>query len=407
MKTLTIRRLDRYAGIPLCFALSINEKIRRLFVFKKRPGNPGKILFVKLVEQGATVLAYPAVRRAVELVGRENVYFCVFKENRPILDIMEMVLPQNIFEIRHDGLATFAADMMSFLYRARKLDIDCAIDMEFFSRASALICYLTGAKIRVGCHRYTADLPYRGDLMTHRIPYNPYIHTAHAYSLLVEAALRDPAECPMLKMPYWGLDISLPLYKPSSARRAKIRRILADICNGVPTGHIVLLNPNASDMLPIRKWGEEKFIELARRLLGSDKKLAILLTGAPSERKACEGMAAAINSARAVSLAGHTTLEELFALYCIADVLVTNDSGPGHFAALTNIKTVVMFGPETPELFGPLGTNATVIWNELACSPCVNAFNHRNTPCKDNVCMQAISVDEVFESVKRILKPRR
>ena len=50
-----------------------------------------RILFVKLVEQGSSVLACSAIRRAVELVGRENVYFLVFEENRFILDAMGLI----------------------------------------------------------------------------------------------------------------------------------------------------------------------------------------------------------------------------------------------------------------------------------------------------------------------------
>ena len=76
-------------------------------------------------------------------------------------------------------------------------------------------------------------------------------------------------------------------------------------------------------------------------------------------------------------------------LYTMADILVTNDSGPGHFASMTDIDTVVLFGPETPALYGPLG-DSHVLWNGLACSPCVDPFIHRISPCNDNVCMSSI-----------------
>ncbi|TMP94345.1 MAG: hypothetical protein E6L08_03805 [Verrucomicrobia bacterium] len=45
-----------------------------------------KILFVKFAEQGTTVLGYPAIGRAIEMVGHKNVYFIVFDDNRFILD---------------------------------------------------------------------------------------------------------------------------------------------------------------------------------------------------------------------------------------------------------------------------------------------------------------------------------
>ena len=316
---------------------------------------------------------------------------------------MGTIAPENIFEIRQESLLSFCLDMFKFLFKARTLGIDTVIDMEFFSRASALITYLSGAKIRVGCHRYSADLPYRGDLMTHKVQYNPYIHVARQYDLLVQAAMRPASECPMPKSEYSEAVQSAPLVKPAEYIFDQVRSTLQSLgVNGFSP--IVLLNPNASDLLPLRKWEAERFIELAHRLIDTDERLIVLFTGAPSEQSICEAIAAKVNSSRAVCVAGHTTLEELIALYWMADVLVTNDSGPGHFASLTDIKAVVLFGPETPLLFGPLGANATVIWKRLACSPCVSAFNHRNTPCNDNVCMKMITVNEVLEQVEGILR---
>jgi hypothetical protein len=70
-----------------------------------------RILFVKFAEQGSTVLAYPAILRAIEMVGRENVYFVVFEDNRFILDAMEIIPDGNVITIATNslfGLATGA-----------------------------------------------------------------------------------------------------------------------------------------------------------------------------------------------------------------------------------------------------------------------------------------------------------
>jgi ADP-heptose:LPS heptosyltransferase len=85
---------------------------------------------------------------------------------------------------------------------------------------------------------------------------------------------------------------------------------------------------------------------------------------------------------------------------------VTNDSGPAHFAALTSVDVVALFGPETPLLFGAPGPRSHTVWAAIACSPCVNAFNNRQTACRDNVCMKAITVDQVHLLVGRILRSR-
>lgn len=106
-----------------------------------------------------------------------------------------------------------------------------------------------------------------------------------------------------------------------------------------------------------------------------------------------------IGSPRCFSLAGKTTLRELMVLYGLADVLVTNDSGPAHFASLTTIHTVTLFGPETPHLFAAATKRNKPIWAGIVCSPCISALNNRRSSCRDNVCMQRISVDRVFAAV--------
>jgi hypothetical protein len=76
----TLQRPDRRIGVPLCAILTI---FRRIFesTGPRGPRQVRRILFVKFAEQGSTVLAYPAIRRAIEMVGRGNVYFVVFEDN--------------------------------------------------------------------------------------------------------------------------------------------------------------------------------------------------------------------------------------------------------------------------------------------------------------------------------------
>jgi ADP-heptose:LPS heptosyltransferase len=148
-------------------------------------------------------------------------------------------------------------------------------------------------------------------------------------------------------------------------------------------------------------------VELARRLLARYGDVAVAFTGATSEQEAVEALTAAVGSRRCISLAGKTTLRELLVLYGLAEVLVTNDSGPAHFATLTSIDVLVLFGPETPRLFAATSPRTHPLWAGLACSPCINAFNNRHSSCRDNVCMQRITVNQVFDEVCRIYERRR
>ena len=351
-----IGKIDRHFGKPICWLLTIVRRIGSLFS-GPYVGPVRKILFVKMIEQGATVLAYRALQTAVDKVGRENVYFWVFDENRPILDLLEIIPPENVIVVRTKSMLQLAAGMLGTLWRTRKIKFDAAVDMEFFSRASVILMFLSGAKRRVGLHRFTGEGPYRGDLLTHRVQYNPYLHVAIQYHQLVESIWIDGSQTPLLKVPTPPLN---EVYEPPQlvvrdGEVDTVRSILARL-SGMPSqGPILLLNPNASDLLPLRKWATDRFIALGQRLLAEDPDALLVITGAPSEQEPAERIAKSIATERCVSIAGHTTLRQLMVLYTIADVLVTNDSGPGHFSSMTPIDSVVLFGPETPHLFGPLG----------------------------------------------------
>jgi ADP-heptose:LPS heptosyltransferase len=185
-----------------------------------------------------------------------------------------------------------------------------------------------------------------------------------------------------------------------------IRQELGPEANGAGRW-LFLLNPNASDLLPIRKWPTENFLTLAKRILTEFEDSYELLTGAPSEHLVVQDIAALISHPRCASVAGKTSLRELFALYSVSDILVTNDSGPGHFASMTPVDSIVLFGPETPALFGPRGESSHAVWNQLGCSPCVSPTNHRLSPCDDAVCMKSITVAQVWSIMENKLKSRQ
>lgn len=400
-----MRRLDAWVGKLICLLLTFHCKVTESLSRRK----PLKsILFIKLIEQGASVLAVDAFERAIELVGYDNVYLCVFTENRPIIDVLGQVKKENVFALRNQNITVFAIDLIKMLWRARRLGISATVDLEFFSRGSAIISYLTGAKHRVGLHRYTMDGPYRGDLMTHRIAYNPYLHTAVTYRVMVDALTLPVKEVPFNKIAVNPESTKKAVFRPDPADISAVESLLAERCEGFsPHGLRIILNPNASDLMPLRKWPTDRFKKLAEQILDEYPDALVILTGAPREAAPAEKIRDEIGSKRVISVAGATTMPQLITLFGLCDVLVTNDSGPAHFASMTKIKNIVLFGPETPKLYGPIDGNPMPIWAGLACSPCINALNHRLSPCNNNLCMQVISVDEVMQKVRQSINGRQ
>ncbi|MCC7010757.1 MAG: glycosyltransferase family 9 protein [Acidobacteria bacterium] len=399
-----LQRLDRWAGVPACLVLTGWRRLVDL-VRTPPPRDPQRIVFIKLAEQGSTVLARDAISRAVARVGRDHVYFLVFEENRFILDALDLIPRDNVLTVRTASPIALLASGLARLLEIRRRRIDTCVDLEFLTRLSAVIAYLTGCRRRVGLHGFFNDGPYRGDLFTHRVLYNPHLHTSRLFTLLVMAIDADPRAFPTFDLVPPDTP-PLPRFTPGAGEHTGVRAILDAL--GVRRGdRLVLLNPNASDQLPLRRWASDNYVELAQRLVARDPDVAVAFTGAPGEAAAADALARRVGSARCVSMAGRTTLGQLLVLYDLADVLVTNDSGPGHFSALTGVDAIVLFGPETPALFAALGDRTHPLWAGIACSPCVNAYNNRQTSCRDNRCMQAITVDDVFALTTRILDARR
>lgn len=417
MQIRTMRWLDRWLGTPLCLALTAIRRLtdagRRLVGMRPRKDpalsswhRPPAVLFVKLAEMGSTVLALPAIQRLRRQAPGARLHYLCFAENRSVLDLLPGIDWAGIHTIRTTSILTFACDTVRIIWRLRRLRLDAAIDLEILTRASALLVYLSGAPVRVGFHRFAAEGLNCGDLYTHRLTYNHHLHTAGAFLALVEALAAPPGQVPMLKHPIQP-PAGLPPFEPTPAeRQALLARLVA---GGYPAGTrppLIILNTNASDLLPLRRWPMEYFLDLARRCLSDHPDAWIVLTGSPGEAARAAELERNLGAARVINMAGRTTLRELVTLYTLCDLMVTNDSGPVHFASLTRLPTVALFGPETPELYGPLNPAARTVTAGLACSPCIHVFNARESPCRDNQCMKQITVDQVYREVRALLSTR-
>jgi ADP-heptose:LPS heptosyltransferase len=398
----TMRRIDRLAGVPLCAIATLLVRLGDwLHGRTARPVR--RVLFVELSEMGSTVLASPAMRKARAQLSAE-LYFVIFKRNVGSLQLVGTISPDNIFTISDASIFALARDTLAFLLWTRRKQIDTVVDLELFSRFTALLTGLAGAARRVGFYRFHQEGLYRGEMLTHRVTYNPHIHVSKNFIALVDALLAPKATVPYTKTVIGDDQTNVEIVQASARARGDVLERIRSLAPFDPVqNRLVLINPNASELLPHRRWMPDRFAELIRRILSSYNDVVVLITGAPDEREAAERLAAQ-NAPRSASFAGHSSLIELPSLYSHATLMVTNDSGPAHFSAAVGLPTIVLFGPETPKLYQPLG-NSRAIYAGLACSPCVTAHNHRKTACTDNVCMQAISVDEVYAAVAEILSP--
>ncbi len=400
----TMRTIDHRVGVPLC---ALATPFVMLFDWIKTliagpAATPRKLLFVELSEMGSAILVDPAMRDA-QARGAE-IFFLIFKSNKASLTLLNTVPAANIFTIDASSLVSLVLDTIKFLFQARARNIDTVIDLELFSRFTALLTGLCGARRRVGYHIFHGEGLWRGNMLTHKVHYNPHIHIAKNFMALIHAAFSSKAEQPFSKVHITdaSIQIAQAVIQPSDKQAVleRIERLAREAQRPFTLGQqpLLLVNPNASELLVQRRWAPESFSALIVALQKKWPDCLILITGSPAEQAYVENVRAGANVPNALNFAGQVSFAELPALYTLADVMVTNDSGPGHFSSVTGLHTVVLFGPETPALYGSLGKSIPIT-AQLACSPCVSAANHRKTPCSDNACMRAISVDQVLEKM--------
>lgn len=271
-------------------------------------------------------------------------------------------------------------------WRRRKFDGAVLFQNAF---EAAAIAFLARVPIRIG---YGTER--RGVLLNHsvRVPvWKDERHESFYYLNLVaelERLVRGTSSLESISP-----DFTLMV---SEDRKRKARQLLREEaeCIGAP---LVLLCPGSINSRA-KRWPTERYAALADRLIESGANVALI--GSPPElhvsRQVCER---AVN--QPIMLTGKTTVADASAIISIADVLITNDTGPAHIGAALNTPTLVIFGPTNPLTTYPLSRNAEIIRQPPECAPCML----RDCPI-DHRCMTAITVEEVFERACAMMSRR-
>nr|MCS5634337.1 glycosyltransferase family 9 protein [Candidatus Neomarinimicrobiota bacterium] len=400
----TMRLIDRWAGIPLCFVTGVLSWIKSTLSPKSenytKTYSPEIIIFIGLAEIGALVVAYPAIQEARKQYPNSRVCFITGPAGFQTLELMGFE-KEEILLMSMSSLASMFLDLIRIRKNFSGKRVS-AIVLEPFTRISALLTVWIGASQRIGCHRFFNEGSYIGNFLTHRLVFNPHLHASQTYFALSKALCEPVSIQPLLKEKIPSQMVNrLKINIQEDDQKVLQNRLKLEYPE-TALEKILLLNANASDIVPLRKWPMDRFVELGRKLL-ENSSITIILTGSQEEKDVCEDLALQINPDRTVNFAGKTSFKELITLYSISDLLITNDSGPVHFASTTEIPILALFGPGSTVDFRPMSPNAKVISLELACSPCVSVFNQKKSSCDDNQCMKQISVQMVVKETQKIL----
>ena len=126
-------------------------------------------------------------------------------------------------------------------------------------------------------------------------------------------------------------------------------------------GEHVVVHPGAA--FAARRWPVRRWAVVVRRLVNEGTQ--VVLTGSAAEQEACRQIAALVPSPQVVDLSGRSSLPELAALVASARLLLCGDTGVAHLATAVGTRSVLLFGPVSPRLWGPAvqGERHTVLWH--------------------------------------------
>lgn len=391
------RKIDRVVGTFLCRVLSLFYRGNNL---PKKSYTPGRIAIILLSEMGSLVLMRPMLEYLHARYSHASFYILTFKRNLDVLKVLDLGFIEEIFTVDDRSFSGLLSDSIHTLTKMRRRKIDTVIDCELFSRISSIYSILSGAKLRVGFHPHTQEGLYRGKFINRPVLYNPYNHISQQFITLAKAIESD--EIPAVKRFIPVENLKLPEIKIKSNEVEGFRMRFQKDYPQIDGKRWILIYPGGG-LLPIRAWPLKNFCTVAKRFV--QKGFIVCIIGTDEDKRIAKEIESACHHSFCLDLTGYTrTILELLILFRLSALLITNDGGPGHFAALTKTSSIIFFGPETPKLYGPLDDNSVCMYRPLSCSPCLTAYNHRNSPCNgNNICLKRISTEEVIKKSEEIL----
>jgi len=385
-----LKQVDKWVGLLVCALLSLVWPIMRR---NGRCGETKKILVIKFWGIGSLTMVSYLLRS----LKREN----------PGAEIHLLTLEANAEFARAFGLADDVLTLRLDKHPLRLIrsisntalevmrgDYDVVIDLEYLTRITAILTALTRAPIRSGFH---AANFWRGPFHNRRVPFTVTRHVRDNFLAVGREA---------------GFTLSTETY----VRLQLVDEFSNDTSDKIESffaleERYIVINANAGETALERRWPKEHFIDLIENLIKETEKTIVLIGGA-NEREYCELISSAVGEAgqsesdsRIINLAGKTTIVELARVLEHADLVISNDSGPAHMADHLGAPTIVLFGPETPALWGPLGEQSRTIYRHISCSPCINVHNMKTVMClRDGAeCLTEIMPDTVFAHAQEII----
>jgi heptosyltransferase-2 len=329
---------------------------------------------------GDAMMTLPALRELKRLFPHAHITLASRSWAKGLFIGAEFVDELLIHEGR--GLRSFFKQVR--IWRKGQFDLAILLTNSF---ESGLVAALAGIPVRIG---YASD--GRARLLTHPIELPEWRSTRHEifYYLRIVAGLEW-----LFTQQQTFLDVQPNASLEVSADRKDEARYLLRRQGVREDRPVIALCPGSINSRA-KRWPAESYAVLADRCIDT-LGAQILLLGSKEELQVSRRVADRMHN-KPIVLTGQTDIADVVAVLSIADMLITNDTGPAHIAAALGRPTLVIFGPTNPLTTRPFSPFAEIIQHPPECAPCML----RDCPI-DHRCMTAITPDEVFARARELL----
>jgi ADP-heptose:LPS heptosyltransferase len=332
------------------------------------------IAFIKLWAIGDAVNTLPMIKSTKEK----------YPDSRITVITKKSLIPVYRQQFIDEVITTDIKDIFRFLFSPRRYDL--VFDLEPHLNSSAVMAFYIG-KMRIGFSGQARSRTYN-----HTVPFSKEKHIVMMY---------------MDMLRFIGINKKINALVPlsySSKTQKDANKIMIENSTQ-KNDYLIGFCAGVGSMVKEREWGKENYRRLAERLLKQKSNIKIILTGTKEDSHINQYIKD--NNPRIIDLSGQMNLETLFAFMKNIDIFVSNDTGPMHIAAAQGCRTIGLFGPNTPKIWGPYGKNNVSIFHPKKGCPFLDNTKHELVPKKltkeQKTCMDAISVEEVYREVKRLI----
>lgn len=340
---------------------------------------------------GDFLMASPVVK---VLQDQDDAVVDVVVRNEAIRDFGRRVLGdgETCWHLEPDSVSGW----LGLAFRLRSRDPAALLGVHAQSRMAGLLARATGAPVRVGP---IARYGYNAGIMENRSEfgldsvYDERRHKVRMHLDFVREAGINVDEA------FENVSLDAP-----DQVRASIRRRFPFLGSRPVVG----VAPGCDDASKHKRWGEEKFASVIRRLSEAEPELEFALLGTAAEKEIGRRIVAMVperfRTDRVHVLMGETDLVDLLAVMEHLSLLLTICNGPSHMGAAAGIPIVGIFGPTNPGFTGPFTDDLYVVRKGYSCSPCYRTSFKAG--CGNPRCMTDIEVEEVLSACRDALEGR-